>query len=101
MANGNCGLDELLDLLKKNPGLIKELIFNPETIQELLGTNEARKLALGVDAQQTADPQTFLNYVAGPDDGYPIAQCLKKTTIMCAKGTRFVACYGGTKQNIL
>ena len=99
MANGNCGLDELLTLITENPGLIKELIFNPETIQELLGTNEARKLALGVDAQQPA--QAFLNYVAGPDDGYPIAQCLKKTTIMCAKGTRFVACYGGTKQNIL
>ena len=95
MANGNCGLDELLDLLKKKPGLIKELIFNPETIRELLGTDEARKLALG------QDPQTFLNYVAGPDDGYPIGQCLQKTTIICAKGTRFVACYGGTRQTNL
>lgn len=96
MANSDCGLDELLDLLKKRPDLIKELVFNTESIQDLLSTDEAKKLALGVDPQQAVDARTFLGYVAAPDDGYPITQCLSKTTILCAKGSRFRACVGGT-----
>jgi len=97
MADSDCGLDELLDLLKAHPELIKQLVFDPESIQALLSTNEAKRLAFGVDAQEPADAQTFLLYVAGPEDGYPIAQCLKKTTLLCAKGTRYsVACVGGT-----
>ena len=96
MANSDCGLDELLDLLKKRPDLIKELVFNPESIQDLLGTTDAKRLALGVDPQQPVDALTFLNYVAGPADGYPITQCLSKTTLLCAKGSRALACVGGT-----
>jgi hypothetical protein len=96
MANSDCGLDELLDLLKEHPELIKELVFNVESIQALLGTNEAKSLALGVDPQQPVDARTFLGYVAGPADGYAISQCQAQTTLLCAKGSRALACVGGT-----
>jgi hypothetical protein len=103
MANNDCGFDDLLALLKTNPELIKELVFDPDSVQALLTTKEAKKLALGVDPGQPVDALTFLNYVAGPDDGYPITQCLKKTTLLCAKGTKvsILACLGGTGKNIL
>jgi hypothetical protein len=104
MANNDCGgFYELLDLLKTYPDLIKELVFNPDTIQALPSTNEAKRLALGVDPGEPVDARTFLNYVAGPADGYPITQCLQNSSILCAKGTKYslLACLGGTGKNRL
>jgi hypothetical protein len=92
------GLDDLLDLLKANPALMKEIVFNYEVILDVLESKAARRLVLGADATNIVDAQTFLNYVAGGDDGYPIAQCLKGTKHLCAKGTKYsVQCAGGTK----
>jgi hypothetical protein len=91
MKKNDNGLGELLGLLRTNPKLIKELVFDPTSIQLLLKTKAARKLVLGVNAR------AFLKYVAGTKDGYPIAQCLKETRLLCAKGTRFGACGGGTE----
>jgi hypothetical protein len=80
-------LDELLQLLRKNPRLMKELVFDPSNIKSLLASKGARRLL----SQPVKD---FLEYVAGPQDGYPIAQCFKGTKILCAKGT--LVCVGGT-----
>jgi len=91
MKKNDNGLEELLELLKTHPELIKELVFNSKSIKSLLKSKAARKLALGVDAKK------FLSYVAGPEDGYPIAQCFGGTKRLCAKGSRVAACGGGTK----
>lgn len=92
MKKNDNGLGELLELLKTHPELIKELVFDPTSIKPLLRSKAARRLVLGVDAKK------FLRYVAGPQDGYPIAQCLKQTKLLCAKGSKVVvACGGGTK----
>ena len=93
MKNKDNGLDELLALLRANPELIKELIFDPANVKRLLKSEAARELVIGQDTE------AFLRYIAGPDDGYPIAQCLKQTKYLCAKGTRHVACGGGTKSS--
>jgi hypothetical protein len=94
MKNYDKGLEELLELLKTHPELIKELVFDPTSIQSLLESKAARQLALGVDAKK------FLRYVAGSEDGYPIAQCLEKTKLLCAKGSKVVvvACGSGTQR---
>jgi hypothetical protein len=91
MKNKDKGLGELLELLKTHPELIKELVFNSKSVKSLLKSKSARQLALGVDAT------TFLEYVAGPEDGYPIAQCFGGTKWLCAKGSRVLVCSGGTK----
>jgi len=94
MNNNDKGLDELLALLQTHPELIKELVFDSSNITELLRSAAAQQLALGVDTQQ------FLRYVAGPDDGYPITQCLRGTQHLCAKGTRAqvgASCIRGTQ----
>ncbi|TLZ23818.1 MAG: hypothetical protein E6K29_17900 [Gammaproteobacteria bacterium] len=91
MKKNDNGLRELLELLKTHPELIKELVFDSKNIQSLLKGKAARQLALGVDARK------FLAYVAGPEDGYPIALCSGGTKWLCAKGTRVVVCSGGTK----
>jgi hypothetical protein len=94
--NKEDGLQELLQLLQQNPGLIKDLIFNPEVIASVLHSKKARRLLRGVDP--AADSQLFLEYVAGPDDGYPIAQCFARTALLCAKGTKIsLPCVSGTK----
>jgi hypothetical protein len=88
----NDNLGELLELLKTHPELIKELVFDSKSIKSLLKSKAARQLALGVDAT------AFLEYVAGPEDGYPVAQCFGGTKYLCAKGSKVVvACGGGTK----
>jgi hypothetical protein len=92
MKKNDNGLGEVLALLRTHPKLIKELVFDPKSIQLLLKTKAARKLVLGVEAT------AFLKYVAGPTDGYPIAQCFKDTRLLCAKGTKYAAaCGGGTE----
>ncbi len=91
MKNKDNGLGELLELLKTHPELIKELVFDPTRIKPLLRSKAARRLVLGVDTKK------FLSYVAGPDDGYPVAQCFGGTKYLCAKGTKHVVCGGGTK----
>ncbi|MBV9345994.1 MAG: hypothetical protein JO341_14905 [Gammaproteobacteria bacterium] len=81
MKKNDKGLEELLKLLQTHPELIKELVFDSTNIRRLLKTKAARKLALGVDTT------AFLLYVAGPEDGYPVSQCLGGTKALCAKGT--------------
>lgn len=96
MNNNDKGLEELLALLKAHPELIKELVFDSSNIAKLLKSAAAQRLALG------ADTQTFLDYVAGPEDGYPITQCLKNTQHLCAKGTkvRLPSCLKGTQHPV-
>ena len=89
--NDDESLDELLKLLRKHPELIKELVFEPTQINRLLHGKAARRMALGEDATR------FLKYVAGPSDGYPIAQCFGQTNQLCAKGTKHELCGGGTR----
>jgi hypothetical protein len=92
------GLDQLLRKLKKNPQLMRELVFNRENVISLLGSKAARRLALGVDAPTYVGATDFLSYVAAPDDGYQIAQCFSSTKALCAKGTMYaVKCAGGTQ----
>jgi hypothetical protein len=91
MKNKDNGLRELLEVLKTHPELIKELVFDSKSIKSLLKSKAARKLVLGVDAT------AFLEYVAGPEDGYPIAQCFGGTRWLCAKGSKVIVCVGGTK----
>ncbi len=96
MNKNDKGLDELLALLRTNPGLIKELVFDSSNVAKLLKGAAAQQLALGVDTQR------FLAYVAGPEDVYPITQCLKKTLNLCAKGTGLKVwgdCLRTTKHN--
>jgi hypothetical protein len=90
MKKNDNGLGELLALLKAHPELMKDLVFEPTKITTLLRGNAARRLVLGVDAKK------FLKYVASSKDGYPIAQCLKETRVLCAKGTAQALCGGGT-----
>jgi hypothetical protein len=92
MNNNDKGLEELLALLKTHPELIKELVFDSSNIKNLLSA-AAQQLTLGVDTQQ------FLDYVAGPQDGYPITQCLRNTQVLCAKGTKvgLPSCLRGTQ----
>src|SRR5262249_32884086 len=91
MANSDDGLYQLLDLLKEHPDLIKELVLDSTAITSLLESEEARTLACGQDVQ------TFLLYVGGPKDGFPILQCQKGTNSICAKGTGAqLACLGNT-----
>jgi hypothetical protein len=94
--NKDKGLQELLQLLQQNPGLIRDLVFNPEVIASVLRSKKARRLLRGVDP--AADAQLFLEYVAGPDGGYPITQCFKRTSLLCAKGTKIsLPCSSGTR----
>lgn len=92
MNNNDKGLEELLALLKTHPELIKELVFDSSNIKHLLSA-AAQQLTLGVDTQE------FLEYVAGPQDGYPITQCLRNTQYLCAKGTKvkLPSCLRGTQ----
>jgi hypothetical protein len=91
MKKNDNGLGELLALLKANPDLVKELVFDPISVTRLLKSKAARRLVIG--ARATA----FLKYVARPEDGYPIAQCFLQTEYLCAKGTKIALCGGGTR----
>jgi len=91
MNKNDNGLDDLLELLRKRPELIKELVFHAPYIQRLLKSGAARELAVGVDAT------AFLTYLAEPKDGYAIAQCLGGTASLCAKGTGHAVCGGSTE----
>lgn len=86
------GLEELLNLLKDRPYLIRELVFDTAGLRKLLSTKAARQLTLG------PEPTDFLTYTASSEGGYPIAQCLEQTKYLCAKGTgaQLYACGGGT-----
>jgi hypothetical protein len=79
MKNNDKGMGELLDVLKVHPELISALVFDPESIKRLLRSKAARRLVLGVDIR------AFLSYVAGPEDGGPIALCLQRTRVLCPK----------------
>jgi hypothetical protein len=92
MKKNDNGLGELLALLKDHPELMKDLVFDRIGVASLLKSRAARRLVIG--AKATA----FLEYVAGPEDGYPIAQCFRQTKSLCAKGTKQALCGGGTKQ---
>ena len=84
------GMGELLQLLQSNPELIKELVFNSRRVMRLLRRKSARRLVRGVNTRE------FLNYVSGPDDGYPVAVCGGNTGHLYAKGTGYDLCRGGT-----
>jgi hypothetical protein len=81
MKKNDKGMGELLDLLKTHPELISALVFDPESIKRLLRSKAARQLVLGVDTR------AFLSYIAGPEEGGPIAVCLKRTRVLCPKRT--------------
>ena len=87
MSKKDKDLDELLKLLRRKPDLIKALIFDPEKISALLSRKSARRLL-------SSNTQDFLEYLAGPDDGFPIAACLGGTAMLSAKGG--LQCLGGT-----
>jgi hypothetical protein len=91
MKKNDKGLGELLALLKNYPDLTKELVFDPISVTRLLKSRAARRLVIG--AKATA----FLEYLADPEDGYPIAQCFRQTKYLCAKGTKLVLCGSGTQ----
>jgi hypothetical protein len=81
MKNYDKGLGELLKLLRRRPDLIREIVFDTDRLRKLLRRKAARQLTLG------PEPTDFLNYTAGSADGYPVAQCLQRTSVLCAKGT--------------
>ena len=81
MKNYDKGLGQLLDLLKKRPDLLREVVFDTIRLRKLLRNKAARQLTLGPEATD------FLRYVGGSIDGYPITSCLQNTTVLCAKGT--------------
>jgi hypothetical protein len=81
MKNYDKGLGALLDLLKKHPELLREVVFDTKGIRKLLGTKAARQLTLG------PGPTDFLQYMGGSIDGYPISSCQQSTQVLCAKGT--------------
>ena len=85
MDNNDASLKELLELLQKRPELVRELVFNPDIIQDVLATMDI-----------SAPTAEFLKYIAAPQDGYAIAPCFNNTNVLCAKGTLHLACGGGT-----
>ena len=86
MDNNDASLKELLELLQKRPELVRELVFNPDIIQDVLATMDI-----------SAPTAEFLKYIAAPQDGYAIAPCFNNTNVLCAKGTlHLAACGGGT-----
>jgi hypothetical protein len=91
MKKNDKGLEELLGLLKSHPELIKDLVFDSASVKRLLKGAAAQQLSLGVNTQK------FLKYISGPVGGYPIAQCLRGTQTLCAKGTAVGACLRGTR----
>ena len=91
MKKNDNGMQEVLNLLKARPKLIRSIVFHPERITRLLRSKEARRLIRGVAANQ------FLDYIRKPEDGYPIAFCGGGTQYLCAKGTKFAVCGGSTQ----
>jgi hypothetical protein len=89
MKKNDRGMTELLSLLKAHPDLIRDLVFDPNSIIRVLRSRSARRLVRGRDVQE------FLTRMAAPEDGYPISQCYGATKALCGKGT--AACVGNTK----
>jgi hypothetical protein len=89
MKKNDRGMTELLSLLRAHPDLIRDLVFDPNSIMRVLRSRSARRLVRGRDAQE------FLTRMAAPADGYPISQCYAATKTLCGKGT--MACVGNTK----
>ena len=103
--NDNGNIDDafgvLLGMLKKDPTLVKQIVFHPKIAKEKLGSKLARQLLRGVDADIFVDAKKFFDYVAGSVDGHPVAHCLTSTVALCAKGTKYaVKCGGGTQPTI-
>ena len=84
-------MGELLTLLKTHPQLVHSLVFNPKEVKRLLKSAAAKKLVRGVDMK------TLLERVAGPEAGFPHAQCRRGTALLCPKATRPALCAGGSK----
>jgi hypothetical protein len=92
MKKNDKSFRELFELLKTHPDLMTALVFDPPAIKRLLKSKAARRLVIGVNTR------AFLRYVAGPEDGGPIAMCLQQTAVLCPKKTRYaLLCYSGTK----
>jgi hypothetical protein len=81
MKNYDKGLGQLLELLRKRPDLIREIVFDTARVRRLLRNKAARQLTLG------PKPTDFLQYMGGSIDGYPISSCQQLTQVLCAKGT--------------
>jgi hypothetical protein len=83
MKKKDKGMGELLELIRTRPELISALVFDPKSVKRLLRSKAARRLVRGVNVR------AFLSRVAGPADGdAPIALCLRRTAVLCPKGTR-------------
>jgi hypothetical protein len=93
MSNNDDSFEVLLELLKQNREIIREIVFHPERIPAVLAHKKARKLLR--DAPSAAE---FLKYMVAETDGYPIAFCYCGTRSLCGKGSLF--CVGGTKPNV-
>ena len=90
MNNNDDDFAALLELLKQNRAVIREIVFHPEKIPAVLDHKGAKKLL------RSAPPaKRFLKYMAKTDDGYPVAFCWAETQSLCGKGT--LMCVGGTK----
>ena len=88
------GVTGLLELLKLHPELVKSLVLDQAEIRKLLG-GPGRRLLSGNDLTD------FLEYMASPKDGYPIAFAVcgggtGGNASFCAKGTAALICGGGT-----
>lgn len=90
MKKNDKGMGELLELLKTHPELMSALVFDPTSIKRLLKSKAARRLVLGVDTR------AFLRYVAGPENGGPMAVCSRRTAALCKGTGNQLRCAGGT-----
>ena len=84
MKKDDKGIDDLLNVIKNNPGVVKSLVFDQAAVKKLLKSAAAQQLALGEEAT------AFLEYVASPKDGYAIVQCGGNTRYLCAKGSAVI-----------
>src|SRR5579862_2325161 len=82
MKKKDKGMAELMRLLTTHPALISALVFDPASVKRLLRSKAARELVRGVNVR------AFLRSVAGTEGDGPVAVCLRRTAVLCPKGTR-------------
>jgi hypothetical protein len=76
----------LLNLLKDNPDIVREIVLDAVNLKRVLAQAGVR------------DPTDFLGYVASERDGYNVVQFLHNSAYlgMCGKGTFLLSCLRGT-----
>jgi len=92
MTEHDNGMSELLELIKEHPEIINGVVFNATSILNLLASDAAKGLVLGVDVKE------FLLSVAAPGGNGPIAGCVDGTKVLC-KQTIHPLCLGGTRSH--